>query len=370
MVRVALVHDYLTQRGGAERVFELLCRHFPNADIFTAVHDPSRTIALKERQVHTTLLQKVPLAKRHFRLFAPFYFPAFRSLDLRNYDLILSSTSSFAKAVQKHPDATHICFCHNVTRFLWDTRTYLKEYKTYQPFAPLLNAFFDSMREQDLEYAQEPDLYIANSTTVAQRIQKIYGRDAVVVNYPIDNKKFTFSAQKDDFYLVSSRLISYKRIDIIVEAFNWLGLPLFIIGDGPERSHLEKKALDNINFLGFVSDDLRAFLMSRARSVIVAALEDYGLVPIEANASGTPVIGYGVGGILDTQIPGHTGVLFKQQTPQALQKSLYQARKKQWNYEQISHHAIQNFSEESFLEKIKELLQHQIGKKLVNSVIQ
>lgn len=361
MLKIALVHDYLTQRGGAERVFELLCRYFPQADIFTSVYDPKQTVALNERKIYTTFLQAIPFSKRYFRLFAPLYFPAFRSLDLRQYDLIISSTSSFAKAVKKREDAIHVCFCHNVTRFIWNTQFYLQEYHNYRSFTPILSSVFKALKQQDFRYAQEPDIYIANSTTVAKRIQSIYKREAFVVNYPVDTENFTFSSQKEPYYLVSSRLISYKRIDIIVETFNWLGWPLLIIGDGPERTYLEKKALDNIQFLGFVNDELRKFFMSKAQGVIVAALEDYGLVPIEANLSGTPVIAYGAGGILDTQIHEHTGLLFKQQTPDALYKALCQAASHSWDYQNIREHALSNFSEKVFFEKIMKILEAQMN---------
>ncbi len=360
-MKVALVHDYLTQRGGAERVFELLCQFFPSADIFTSLYDPEGAIELGSRPVWTSYLQNIPGATSHFRLLAPFYFSAFRSLDLRAYDLIISSTSSFAKAVRKREDAFHICLCHNVTRFLWDTQTYLKEYKHYQSFSWLIEQIFKHLRKIDWVYAQEPDIYLANSSTVARRIQKIYAREAISINYPIDSSKFVFSDQKENFYLVSSRLLSYKRIDIIVEAFNWLGWPLLIVGDGPEREYLESKALDNVQFLGYVSDEWRTSLMAKARAVIVAALEDYGLVPIEANASGTPVIAYGAGGVLDTQVPGLTGILFKQQTPQALIAALLEAENKHWEPAKIQNHALSNFSEQAFLMKFTQTIQEVLG---------
>jgi glycosyltransferase involved in cell wall biosynthesis len=309
-MKVALVHDYLTQRGGAERVFELLCQYFPEADIFTSIYNPNTTIDLGGRPVHTTYLQKIPGASKYFRLLAPFYFSAFRSLNLEEYDLIISSSSSFAKAVRKRPDAKHVCFCHNVTRFLWDTQTYLKGSKDFQKFSALIEPVFQAMRKIDVKYSQDPDFYIANSSTVAERINKIYQKEAMVINYPIDPDSFSFSNQKEDFYLVSSRLLSYKKIDIIIEVFNCLGWPLLIAGDGPERRNLEAKAMPNIKFLGYVSDEQRKILMSKSRSVIVAALEDYGLVPIEANVSGTPVISYGKGGVLDTQIPAQIGIFF------------------------------------------------------------
>lgn len=356
-MKIALVHDYLTQRGGAERVFELLCQHYPQADVFTSLYDPKRTIELGDRLVQTTVLQNIPGASKYFRLLAPFYYPAFRSLDLQEYDLIISSSTSFAKAVRKRTGAKHICFCHNVTRFLWDTQTYLREYADYQSLYPVIEKIFRAMRKVDFAYAQEPDLYIANSTIVARRIQETYGKQAIVINYPIDSSKFSFSDQKDDFYLVSARLISYKRIDVIVEAFNWLGWPLIVSGDGPERERLQSKSLANIQFLGHVSDTERGNLMAKARSVILAALEDYGLVPVEANASGTPVVAYGAGGVLDTQVSGKTGVFFKRQTPESLQSALLEASQITWDYQQIRNHALSNFSEEVFFRKVDQVIE-------------
>jgi len=355
-MKIALVHDYLTQRGGAERVFELLCKRFPDADVFTSLYDPKRTIELGDRLVRTTVLQNVPGATKYFRLMAPFYYPAFRALDLQDYDLIISSTTSFAKAVRKRPDATHVCFCHNVTRFLWDTQTYLREYSDFQNFYPFLEKIFQAMRKVDLKYAQEPDLYIANSTTVAKRIREIYGKQAVTINYPIDVSRFTFSDQKENFYLASARMISYKRLDVIVEAFNWLGWQLWIMGDGPERERLKAQALGNVKFLGHVSDRERTELMTKAKSVVVAALEDYGLVPVEANASGTPVIAYGAGGVLDTQVPGETGVFFKRQTPESLQTALLEANNIDWDYQHIREHAVSQFSEDAFFHKVERVL--------------
>jgi glycosyltransferase involved in cell wall biosynthesis len=355
-VRIALVHDYLTQRGGAERVFELLCRYFPEADVFTSLYDPQRTVDLGDRPVYTTSLQSIPGASQNFRILAPFYYSAFRAFDLSAYDLIISSTTSFAKSVRKRPDAKHICFCHNVTRFLWDTQVYLRGYREFQTIYPLVERIFQHMRRMDLQYAQEPDFYIANSTTVAQRIRRIYDKQAVTVNYPIDDSQFVFSDQKEDFYLVSSRLLSYKRVDVIVEAFNWLGWPLVITGDGPERKRLEAKALSNIVFLGHVSDAERMVLMAKARAMIVAALEDYGLVPIEANFSGTPVIAYGAGGVLDTQVPGKTGLFFPRQAPDALQTALLQAATIPWDYHAIRNHARNNFTEAVFFDKIEHLI--------------
>ncbi|PZO43363.1 MAG: glycosyltransferase family 4 protein [Pseudanabaena frigida] len=356
-MKIALVHDYLTQRGGAERVFELLCKHFPTADIYTSIHDRKNTIELGDRQVRTTFLQNIPATQKYFRLFAPFYYSAFKSLNLQEYDLILSSSASFAKGVQKRPDAIHICFCHNITRFLWDTNTYLREYGAYNFLRPVIELVFKMMRNQDIHYAQSPDYYIANSTTVAKRIQDTYKKDAVVINYPIDDRRFVFSDRKEDFCLVSSRHLSYKRLDIIVDAFNALEMPLIITGEGPETKQLQAKSCSNIKFLGHVSDFERCNLMSKAKFVIVAALEDYGLVPIEANASGTPVIAYGAGGVMDTQISGLTGILFEHQTSESLKSAVIEAQKVDWDYAKIRDHAISNFSESVFFKKVDQIIE-------------
>jgi polysaccharide biosynthesis transport protein len=355
-MKVALVHDYLTQQGGAERVFALLCKCFPNADIFTSLYNARTTIDLGDRHVNTTVLQKIPLASKYFRLLAPFYYPAFRMLDLEKYDLIISSSSSFAKGVRKRSDARHICFCHNITRFLWDTQVYLQGYQEFQLFLPVIERVFTHLRRLDVKYSREPDLYIANSTTVASRIGQIYEKPAITINYPIDESKFVFSDRKEDFYLVSCRLMSYKRVDIIIEAFNSLGWPLTIVGDGPERKRLEAKALNNIRFLGYVSDVERTELMATARAVVVAALEDYGLVPIEANFSGTPVIAYGAGGVLDTQVPGFTGIFFDRQTSQAVRDAVVQASQMEWNHARIRKHAFDRFTEAVFFRQVEQIV--------------
>lgn len=367
-MKVALVHDYLTQNGGAERVFELLCRFFERADVYSSVYDQENTVDTHGHPVKTTFLQGIPGANKNFRLFAPLYYSAFRRLNLKEYDLIISSTSSFAKGVKKRPGAMHICFCHNVTRFLWDTKTYLKEYTALRQFTPLIKPILKSMRQDDLNYAQEPDLYIANSSTVARRIKETYQRKSLVINYPIDTDKFIFSDQKEDFYLISSRMISYKRLDIAVEAFNWLGLPLIITGDGPERKRLEAMSLSNIKFLGYVDDEWRTHLMAKAKAVVVTALEDYGLVPIEANASGTPVIAYGAGGVLDTQILGKTGILFCPQSPDALQGAIKQVESRSWDYQAIRAHAVDNFSEAVFFQQVVKVIQEFCGQSVLEQL--
>lgn len=356
-MKIALIHDYLTQRGGAERVFELLCRHFPTADVYTSLYEPLETVDLGERVVNTTVLQKIPGATKYFRLMAPLYYPAFRALDLQSYDLLISSSTSFAKAARKRSDAKHICFCHNVTRFLWDTDTYLDKFTAYQQFSPLLKPIFSLMRTADLTYAKEPDLYIANSSIVAQRIQDTYQQDAMVINYPIESSQFMYSEAKEPYYLVCSRLLSYKYVDIIVEAFNALGWPLKVIGEGPEKRQLQARAQANIEFLGHVPDAQRTHLMAHASAVIVAALEDYGLVPVEANASGTPVIAYGAGGVLDTQVPGLTGLFFHEQTAASLQEVLVRSQDMTWSYAQIRDHAINHFSEAVFFEAVDRVIE-------------
>ena len=239
---------------------------------------------------------------------------------------------------------------------MWDTQTYLRGYREYQILSPLLEPIFKHLRRLDLEYAEEPDVFVANSSTVAKRIQRYYKRPATTINYPIDASNFEFSDHKDDFFLVSSRMLSYKRIDLIIEAFNCLGWPLLIMGIGPEEDRLKAMASDNIRFLGHVSDQERSRLMAKARMVIVAALEDYGLVPIEANASGTPVIAYGAGGVLDTQVPGLTGLFFKRQSPDALKETLLEAVNRSWDHHKIREHALSNFTESAFFSRLDQFL--------------
>ncbi|NJK33514.1 MAG: glycosyltransferase family 4 protein [Oscillatoriales cyanobacterium SM2_2_1] len=356
-MNIALIHDYLTQRGGAERVFELFCHHLPEADVLTSLYDPARTIDLGDRPVQTTYLQHLPGATRYFRLLAPLYYGAFQSLDLTAYDLLLTSTTSFAKAVRRRPDAKHICFCHNITRFLWDTTTYLREFPRYRRIRPLLEPIFALMRQQDYAIAQGPDLYVANSTTVKQRIESVYHKPAVVLHYPIDETKFTYGEQKQEFYLVAARLLGYKRVDCVIEAFNALGLPLKIMGDGPERRRLESLVRSpQIEFLGEVSDTARTQWMANAKAVIVAAVEDYGLVPIEANVSGTPVLSYGCGGVLDTQREGETGLFFRQQTPAAIIEAVRAFEGRSWHPAAIRQHALENFSRPVFFQKLDRLI--------------
>jgi glycosyltransferase involved in cell wall biosynthesis len=356
-MKIALVHDYLTQRGGAERVFALLCQYFPTADVWTSLYAPTQTIDLGDRPVGTTYLQHLPGASRFFRLLAPFYYGAFQTLDMSAYDLVLSSTTSFAKAVRRRPGAKHICFCHNITRFLWDTTTYLREFPRYRRMRPLLEPIFALMRRQDYAIAQGPDLYVANSTTVKERIESVYDKPAVVLHYPIDETKFVFGAQKQDFYLVAARLLGYKRVDCIIEAFNHLGLPLKIMGDGPERRRLEALVRSpQIEFLGEVSDTARTRWMADAKAVVVAAMEDYGLVPIEANASGTPVLCYGYGGVRDTQREGETGLFFGQQTPEAIIEAVRCFEGRSWHPAAIRQHALGNFSRPVFFQKLEHLI--------------
>ena len=229
---------------------------------------------------------------------------------------------------------------------------------------PIILPIFQRLRQVDLAHAQKPDLYISNSTVVTQRIQQTYKQPATTVNYPIDINQFEFSDQKDDFYLVSSRLLGYKRVDVVVEAFNWLGWPLVVMGDGPEKKRLESVALPNISFLGHVSDEQRKGLMSRAKAVVVVALEDYGLVPIEANVSGTHVVAYGAGGVLDTQVPEKTGVFFHRQSPEALYHAMLKASAIQWDHRQIREHVLKSFTEDVFFEKVMTLIEDAYGRHL------
>lgn len=330
--KVALIADWLTSRGGAERVFQALCEMYPEADIFTSVYTPELFPELKERKVYTTWLQKLPekLRKRH-QFLLPFLSLAFGHLNLKKYDLILSSSSAFAKHVKtKKGKQVHVCYCHSPTRYLFHAEDdYVKNYPLpwwgilVKPFLPLL---LGHLRKKDIQAAKRVDFFIANSNFIADRIKQFYNRESVTIYPCIDTKPFKEAAEKNhpkkDFFLAIGRFIPYKKFDLLVQTFRENGLPLKLAGTGPElkKCHDKAKGHDNIEFLGFVDEKDLAQLYTQAKAFLFPAEEDFGLTPIEAMSSGTPVIYYGRGGA--TESVSNWGIPFTPQTPEALQKAL------------------------------------------------
>lgn len=356
-MRVALVHDHLTQYGGAERVLEALQAIWPDAPTYTLHYDPAaigQTFAHKK--IRTSFLERLPLANRLFRWFLPLMPLATESYDLSGFDVVISNSSAFSKGVITGPNVIHICYCHTPTRYLWsDSDSYVNELRAPGIVKAGLPFLLHCLRTWDQLAANRVDHFVANSHTVERRIQKYYRRPSQVVYPPVDTDRFAISAAPKTYYLAGGRLVAYKRFDLIVEAFNKLGKPLKIFGSGPELAELQSKAGPNIEFVGRVSDDERARLFANAIAFINPQEEDFGITPVESMAAGRPVIAYRRGGALETVVDGVTGVLFAEQTSEALAKVIADFDETRFDPVKIRAHAEQ-FTTSVFRKKIYELV--------------
>jgi glycosyltransferase involved in cell wall biosynthesis len=322
-MRIALIHYWLVNDRGGEKVLARLAEQFPDADLYTHVYDPDAMPAsIRRLNVRTTFIQKLPFAKKLYKNYLPLMPWALRRLDLSGYDLIISSESGPAKGIRKPPGATHICYCHTPMRYLWDLSD--DYYKNASWFKKLgMKLFVSKLRKWDLWSATQVDRFIANSQFVAQRIKRIYCRDAEVLYPPVDIERL-LKQKRDpqDFYLFFGQLTAYKRADLAIEAFAKLGLRLVVAGAGEELEQFETRNLkletSTIEFLGKVSDGKRDELYSQAKALIFPGVEDFGIIPVEAQAAGCPVIAYGQGGALETVIDGKTGLFFTEQTVDSL----------------------------------------------------
>jgi len=318
----ALVHDYLAQSGGAERVVAALHALFPDAPLYTSVYDARATLpCFSHMDVRTSFLQRPFLSSRRFHKLALSLYPlAFEQFDLTRYALVISSASSFAKGVITSPETCHICYCHTPARFAWRQHEYLRQSRLTRLLAPWMGGMISGLRQRDFDSAQRVDYFVANSHNVAGRIRKYYRREADAVIYPpVETRRFTPAPAGEigDHYLVVSRLVGYKRIDLAIEACNRLHVPLRVVGVGPERRALGRLAGPTIQFLGRLSDAQVADEYARCRALIFPGEEDFGLTPVECMASGRPIVAYGRGGALETVTAGRTGVFFEEQTPEA-----------------------------------------------------
>ncbi|RFU47920.1 glycosyltransferase family 4 protein [Paraburkholderia sp. DHOC27] len=328
-MKVAIVHDWLVAPGGAEKVLEQIIQCFPDADLFSLVDFLEDRSPVCNKEVTTSFIQHLPLARKRYRAYLPLMPLAVEQFDLASYDLIITSSYAVAKGVLVGPDQTHVSYVHSPMRYAWDLQhQYLREAKlTRGPRSWAARALLHYLRGWDSRSANGVDRLIANSQFVARRVMKTYRRDAAVIPPPVDVHKFQVCAQKDDFYLTASRLVPYKRIDLIVEAFN--ATPhrrLVVIGDGPDMDAIRASAGPNVTILGYQPFAVLKDYMQRARAFVFAAEEDFGIVVLEAQACGTPVIAFGKGGALETVIPigeaRPTGVHFSQQTVPALQDAI------------------------------------------------
>lgn len=320
--RVALSHEWLTIPGGSEKVVVALLELFPQAEIFTSVYDPGPWPPLiTERPVHTSFLNRIPRAQRIYPKLLPLMNRAFESFDLSGFDLVLSSNHSCAKNVIAPPGALHVCYCHTPMRHAWEPRFLAGETGPLPPF--LLKPLLARLRRQDLAASRRPDHFVANSHHVAERIARFYGREARVIHPPVDVEPLLDTPRSEgDYYLYLGRVIPYKRADLAVAACERLGRRLIVAGDGRAAGRLREVAGPNTEFRGHVSDDELRALLAGARGLLFPGEEDFGIVPVEAQAAGVPVVAYGVGGARDSVVHGETGILFQDHTAEGLARAI------------------------------------------------
>lgn len=356
-MKIAFVHDYLNQYGGAERVLQVLCAMFPDAPIYATLYDPDATGRVFEgRTIRTSFLQRIPGASRHHHLF-PWLMPlAVEQFDLSEYDVVLSVSSSFAKGIVAKPHTRHICYCLTPIRYLWDdSHKYLQESNYPVLLKKIIPFFLSYLRIWDKEASIRPDEMVAISNFVSGRIRKYYGRPSEVVYPPVNMEKFRIADTAGDYFLMVGRLVPYKKFDMVIRVFNELGAPLKIAGSGPQMDALKKMAKSNVEFLGAVDDTRLADLYSYARALVFPQEEDFGIVPLEAMASGRPVIAYAGGGALETVVDGVTGVFFSEQTEASLADALKRFDSLTFDPDTCRRQA-EKFSVPRFQEKIRELL--------------
>ncbi len=363
-MRVAIVHDWLPLYGGAERVLEQIIYLYPDADLFSIVDliPPGQRGFLQNKPVQTSFVQRLPRVRTHYRSYLPLMPIAVEQFDLSGYDLVISSSYAVAKGVITGPDQLHICYCHSPIRYAWDLQNqYLRETGAGRGFSGVLvRALLHYIRLWDVRTAQGVNEFVANSAFIARRIHKVYGRHAHVIHPPVDTDSFTLQSQKEDFYLTVSRQVPYKKVSLIVEAF--AGMPdkqLVVIGDGPEAAKIKQLAGPNVKLLGYQPRHVVVDYMQNARAFIFAAEEDFGIVPVEAQACGTPVIAYGRGGATETVIPGVTGVLFAEQTVESIRGAVRELESQEFDPRYLHQHAGR-FSAKRFRKEFGEFIEHQI----------
>jgi glycosyltransferase involved in cell wall biosynthesis len=322
--RSAIVHDWLTIPGGSEKVLFELMELLPDADLFTSVYDPTRwPVSLRDRVVNVSFLDRLPGAHRHYPKLLPFMNLAFESFDLSEYDLVVSSSHSCAKNVLTSSDALHLCYCHTPMRHAWEPRHLAGELGAGQALAARM--MLGRLRRNDLAGASRPDVFVANSNHVAARIRKHYRRDAIVVHPPVDVERHLHRPRReDDYYLVLGRVVPYKKVDLAVGACATLGRPVKVVGEGRGLEAARARAGADAEFLGYVPDYDMAELLSGARALLFPGEEDFGIVPVEAQAAGVPVIAYGEGGVRDTVVENETGVFHAEQTVTSVASAILQ----------------------------------------------
>lgn len=352
-MKIALAHDYLIQDGGAEKVLDVFQDMWPEAPTFTLFFDPVKMPAFKGKDIRTSFLEGMPFAREKYQWYLPLMPTAIERLDLREFDVVISSTSAFMKGLIVRDDALHICYCHTPTRYLWsDTHSYVEELRLPRLVKSLLPPVLTQLRLWDRQSADRVDFFIANSETIRRRIKKYYDRDSIVIHPPVETNRFQISDKPKTHFVTGGRLVAYKRFDLVVEAFNRTGLPLNIFGSGPVESDLRKQARPNITFHGRVSDEKKAELYANAKAFIHPQEEDFGITPVESMAAGTPVIAYRRGGATETVKEGVTGEFFDEQSWEELADHAIRFDQSKYDPARIREHAAQ-FSRGRFIRELK-----------------
>ncbi|MEA1891763.1 MAG: glycosyltransferase family 4 protein [Campylobacterota bacterium] len=361
-MKKALIHDWFSVYAGAEKCVESFTNIWDDFEVYSLIDflsDKDRELILKGKKVHTSFVQNLPKAKDKYRNYLPLFPLAIEQHDLSEYDVILSSSHAVAKGVLTHSNQLHISYVHTPIRYAWDLyHQYLRESGLDKGLkGKLAKYFLHKIRIWDMSTINRVDHYIANSHYIARRIKKVYGKESTVIYPPVDVDKFELCEQKEEFYMTASRMVPYKKIDLIVEAFSKTDKKLVVIGTGPDMEKIKAKADKNIEFLGFAPDDILLEHMQKAKAFVFAAEEDFGIVPVEAQACGTPVICLGKGGTKETVVDGVTGVHFEEQTISSLLNAIerFENIYDSFNAVKIREHSMK-FSKERFEKEIEEFV--------------
>lgn len=362
-MKVALVHDYLMQDGGAERVLLALHELYPLAPIFTLFYRPERCHpAFRTLDVRVSHLDKLPFTQEHYEWYLPLMPQGIEHLDLSSFDLVISSTSSFAKGAIVAPNATHICYCHTPTRFLWQERLgYVNELPQPRFVKWILPHVLHGLRLWDQAAALRPDAVITNSVISQSRIRRYYRRDAAVLYPPVDVHHIPLSAQPGSYWLAGGRLVAYKKFDLVVRAFAKLNLPLKIFGEGPERKKLQKLAGAKTEFLGHVDEHVKYDLYAHAIGYLYPQVEDFGITAVEAMAAGRPVIAFGQGGATETVIPGVTGEFFHEPCWEDIGNAVIRFDASRYDPRTLRAHA-ELFSKKRFQDEMQSFISHTLNR--------
>ena len=362
-MKKALVHDWFSVYAGAERCVESFTNIWDDFDIYSLIdflNDKDREIILKGKKANTSFIQNLPKSKTKYRNYLPLFPLAIEQFDLSEYDLILSSSHAVAKGVLTNSNQLHISYVHTPIRYAWDLyHQYLKESGLNKGLkGKLAKYFLHKIRIWDISTINRVDYYIANSHYIARRIKKIYNKESEVIYPPVDVEKFELYENKENFYFTASRMVPYKKIDLIVEAFSKMpDKKLVVIGDGPDINKIKSKATKNIEILGYQPFDVLKNYMKRAKAFVFAAEEDFGIIPVEAQACGTPVIAYNKGGVTETVIDGKSGVFFEEQKVESIVKAVkhFEKIEDEFNFKEIKKHS-EKFSRKRFEKEIEEFV--------------